>query len=61
MHTTNIDIAAVLGDIVVDPAVLEKLGAAMNSGRAIFVHGPVATAARLTWPSACMAYSRARC
>lgn len=40
MHTTNLDIAAVLGDIVVDPAVLEKLGAAMNSGRAIFVHGP---------------------
>jgi len=40
MHTTHADIAAVLGDIVVDPAVLEKLGAAMNSGRAIFVHGP---------------------
>lgn len=40
MHTTDTDIAAVLGDIVVDPAVLEKLGAAMNSGRAIFVHGP---------------------
>lgn len=27
-------------DLVVDPAVLDKLGAAMNSGRAIFIHGP---------------------
>ncbi|MBB3121364.1 ATP-binding protein [Pseudoduganella violacea] len=26
--------------IVADPQVLEKMGAAMNSGRAIFVHGP---------------------
>jgi energy-coupling factor transporter ATP-binding protein EcfA2 len=40
MHTTNVDIAQVLGGIVVDAAVLEQLGAAMNSGRAIFVHGP---------------------
>ena len=40
MHTTHADIAAELGDLVVDPTVLEKLGAAMNSGRAIFVHGP---------------------
>lgn len=40
MHTTHGQIDAVLGDIVVDPAVLVKLGAAMNSGRAIFVHGP---------------------
>jgi hypothetical protein len=28
------------GELVVDPAVLDKLGAAMNSGRAIFIHGP---------------------
>ena len=40
MHTTQADLAAELGDLVVDPGVLEKLGAAMNSGRAIFVHGP---------------------
>jgi energy-coupling factor transporter ATP-binding protein EcfA2 len=40
MHTTHADIKAELGDLVVDPATLEKLGAAMNSGRAIFVHGP---------------------
>ena len=40
MHTTHADLAAELGDLVVDPGVLEKLGAAMNSGRAIFVHGP---------------------
>lgn len=40
MHTTQADIAAELGDLVVDPGVLEKLGAAMNSGRAIFIHGP---------------------
>jgi DNA-binding MarR family transcriptional regulator len=40
VHITYADIQAELGDLVVDPAVLEKLGAAMNSGRAIFVHGP---------------------
>jgi len=40
MHTTDTDIERVLGNIVVDPAVLVKIGAAMNSGRAIFVHGP---------------------
>lgn len=27
-------------DIVVKPAVLDQLGAAMNSGRALFIHGP---------------------
>ena len=40
MHTTHHDIAAEMGELVVDPQVLEKLGAAMNSGRAIFIHGP---------------------
>ncbi|SHG50538.1 ATPase [Massilia sp. CF038] len=40
MHTTSDDIASVLGQLVVDPGVLEQIGAAMNSGRAIFVHGP---------------------
>jgi energy-coupling factor transporter ATP-binding protein EcfA2 len=40
MHTTHADLTAEMGDLVVAPAVLEKLGAAMNSGRAIFVHGP---------------------
>jgi len=40
MHTTHHDIAAEMGELVVDPTVLVKLGAAMNSGRAIFIHGP---------------------
>ena len=40
MHTTQHDIAAEMGELVVDPKVLEQLGAAMNSGRAIFIHGP---------------------
>ncbi|MES2018880.1 MAG: ATP-binding protein [Pseudomonadota bacterium] len=40
MHITRADLHAELADLVVDPKVLEKLGAAMNSGRAIFVHGP---------------------
>lgn len=33
-------VAAEYGDIVVTPGVLDKLGAAMNSGRAMFIHGP---------------------
>lgn len=40
MHTTHEQLNAEMGGLVVDPAVLEKLGAAMNSGRAIFIHGP---------------------
>jgi energy-coupling factor transporter ATP-binding protein EcfA2 len=28
------------GGIVVDPSILDQLGAAMNSGRAMFIHGP---------------------
>ncbi len=34
------DMAAVYSDVVVDPEVLEQLGASMNSGRAVFIHGP---------------------
>ncbi|MES2129175.1 MAG: ATP-binding protein [Pseudomonadota bacterium] len=40
MHTTRALVEAEFADIVVDPRVLEKFGAAMNSGRAIFVYGP---------------------
>ncbi|MDB5764983.1 MAG: ATPase [Herminiimonas sp.] len=34
------DVACAFKGIVVSPVVLEQLGAAMNSGRAIFIHGP---------------------
>lgn len=34
------EMAAVFRDVVVDPEVLEQLGASMNSGRAVFIHGP---------------------
>ena len=40
MHVLREDIAREFEGIVVSPAVLEKFGAAMNSGRAIFIHGP---------------------
>lgn len=40
MRTTRADLDAEFADLVVNPKVLEQLGAAMNSGRAIFVHGP---------------------
>ena len=40
MPITATDMHAQFGDLVVDPLVLDKLGAAMNSGRAIFIHGP---------------------
>lgn len=40
MCVTRADVSAEFDDIVVSPGVLEQLGAAMNSGRAIFVHGP---------------------
>ena len=40
MQTTRADIDEQFADLVVNPKVLEQLGAAMNSGRAIFVHGP---------------------
>ncbi len=40
MPITDAHMGAEFGDLVVDPAVLDKLGAAMNSGRAIFIHGP---------------------
>ena len=40
MHILREDIAREFDDIIVSPTVLEKFGAAMNSGRAIFIHGP---------------------
>ncbi|WP_233556406.1 ATP-binding protein [Noviherbaspirillum sedimenti] len=40
MHIMREDMANEFADIVVSPIVLEQLGTAMNSGRAIFVHGP---------------------
>jgi hypothetical protein len=40
MQTTRADIKAEFADLVVNAKVLEQLGAAMNSGRAIFIYGP---------------------
>jgi predicted ATPase with chaperone activity len=40
MHIVREHVAQVFSDVVVSPPVLEKLGTAMNSGRAVFVHGP---------------------
>ena len=34
------DVAQQLNDIVIDPGLMEQVGAAMNSQRAIFIHGP---------------------
>ncbi|KQQ96245.1 hypothetical protein [Massilia sp. Leaf139] len=39
VHVTRQQMDAVFGDIVVNPRVLAQLGAAMNSGRALFLHG----------------------
>ena len=40
MNVLREDIAREFESIVVNPLVLEKFGAAMNSGRAVFIHGP---------------------
>lgn len=40
MHILRDDIAREFEGIVVNPVVLKQFGAAMNSGRAIFIHGP---------------------
>jgi len=40
LHITREDMASEFADVVVSPIVLDQLGSAMNSGRAIFVHGP---------------------
>lgn len=40
MRITRADIEETFAGIVVNPRILEQLGAAMNSGRAIFIHGP---------------------
>jgi predicted ATPase with chaperone activity len=39
MRILRADVMQQLGDIVVDPAVLDQLGSAMNSRRPIFIHG----------------------
>ncbi|KQQ33646.1 ATPase [Duganella sp. Leaf126] len=39
LHVTRADVTRVFDDIVVNQQVLDQLGAAMNSGRAIFIHG----------------------
>jgi hypothetical protein len=39
LHVTRSDVNAAFDDIVASPTVLDQLGAAMNSGRAIFIHG----------------------
>jgi predicted ATPase with chaperone activity len=39
LHVTRADVARNFADIVVNQTVLDQLGAAMNSGRAIFIHG----------------------
>jgi DNA-binding PadR family transcriptional regulator len=40
MHITERDMARELNQIAIAPDVLVQVGAAMNSGRAIFIHGP---------------------
>lgn len=40
LHIGREHAAHVFADVVVSPPVLEKLGTAMNSGRALFIHGP---------------------
>lgn len=40
MHVTKEHLAKVFGDLVVKDGILRQFGAAMNSGRAIFVYGP---------------------
>ena len=40
MHVRRADVAAEFGDLVVGDGVLDQIGAAMNSGRALFLHGP---------------------
>ena len=39
MHVTRADVRANFDGIAVNPKVLDQLGSAMNSGRAIFIHG----------------------
>ena len=40
MHVTRDDVQREFRDVVASSAVLDQLGAAMNSGRALFFHGP---------------------
>lgn len=40
MHITRDDVARIFTDVVVNPKVLEQIGAGMNSRRALYVHGP---------------------
>ncbi|WP_227496713.1 ATP-binding protein [Massilia litorea] len=40
MHIGRAAVQAGFGQVVVPPAILDQLGTAMNSGRAMFIHGP---------------------
>jgi predicted ATPase with chaperone activity len=40
MRVVRADMACEFDDVVINPLVLDQLGAAMNSRRAIFIHGP---------------------
>lgn len=40
MHIVREQTARAFAGVVVNPALLERLGTAMNSGRAMFIHGP---------------------
>jgi len=39
MHVTRADVKAAYADVVASQSVLDQMGAAMNSGRAIFIYG----------------------
>lgn len=39
LHVTRADVQAAFHDVVASPLVLDQMGAAMNSGRAIFIYG----------------------
>lgn len=39
LHVTRADVQAAYADVVASPTVLDQMGAAMNSGRAIFIYG----------------------
>lgn len=40
MRITREHVADTFADVVIDPVVLQQIGAGMNSGRALYVHGP---------------------
>lgn len=40
VHVTRDDVRTAFADVVISPRLLDQVGAAMNSGRAMFLHGP---------------------